>query len=93
MYLEHISIPFCWCWGRRIHTVGACLVKDLAQLTDTVDHGVLLGADVLAGRELHARIAEVALARTIVFVPGVAVLGVGEVLVTLAREQLSATLL
>ena len=93
MYHEYRLLPFCWCGGRRINTISACLVKNLAQLTDTVDHGVLLRADVLAGRELHARVAEVALARTVVLVPGVAVLGMGEVLVTLAREQISATLL
>ena len=86
-------VPFCWCGGRRIDTSGACLVKNLSQLTDTVDHWVLLGADVLAGRELHAGVAQVTLARTVVLVPGVAVLCVGEVLVTLAWEQLSSTLL
>ena len=85
--------PFCWCWGRRIDTSGACLVKNLPKLADTVDHWVLLGADILAGRELHAGVAQVALARTVVLVPGVAVLCVSEVLVTLAWEQLSSTLL
>ena len=58
-----------------------------------MDHGVLLSADVLAGRELHAGVAQVTLARAVVLVPGVAVLGVGEVLVTLAWEQFSTTLL
>ena len=73
--------------------------------------GILLGADVLARRELHAGVAaverlgdcidlqrhwcyppQVALARAVVLVPGVALLGVGEVLIVLAREQLPAPL-
>ena len=58
-----------------------------------MDHGVFLSADVLAGRELHAGVAQVTLARAVVLVPGVAVLGVGEVLVTFTWEQISTTLL
>ena len=58
-----------------------------------MDHGVLLSADVLAGRELHAGVAQVTLARAVVLVPGVAVLSVGKVLVTFTWLQFSTTLL